>query len=168
MPQGVQGTTRGVPSVRSPRFSGWKPSASLIGEIAANTFSSDIWSGKGDWTRIAFTDLSEFSVWTRASSSRSVVLVGSRMVSESIPISRAVLAFPVTYETDAGSSPIMMTLNLGVIPFSFNARTSLFVSLRMIPEITFPSIIAPMQECNRFQDFILPLRPDDVNPMDLF
>ena len=55
MPWGVAEMKVGSPWTILPTLTGWKPSTSLEGWMALITFSSEMWRGRGSWTRMPST-----------------------------------------------------------------------------------------------------------------
>ena len=87
IPAGVAATNVGSPCSRWPALAGWKPSTSLIGEIARMTRPSSMCAGSGSWQRIPVTRSSALRAPTSASSSSSEVSAESSWWIGSIPTS---------------------------------------------------------------------------------
>ena len=79
-PSGVQGASAGSPADSRPAFTGWKPSTSFAGSIAAITFCASICGGSGSCTRMPCTAGSALRRPTSASSSASLVVAGRPVI----------------------------------------------------------------------------------------
>ncbi len=75
-PIGVHGTRAGKPLARRPTLSGWKPSTSLAGSMAAIILCASICFGSGSCTRMPLTCSSPLSAAMRLISSASLVVAG--------------------------------------------------------------------------------------------
>ena len=75
-PSAVHGANPGSPLASRPALSGWNPSTSLSGSMAAMILSASICGGSGNCTKIPFTRGSALSCEIRSSNSAALTLSG--------------------------------------------------------------------------------------------